>query len=838
MTLTLRSMLLVLFALAASVRGDLARDAQAILHEKCLACHGTDPKKIKGQLDLRTREATLKGGESGPALVSGSPAKSRLYVAVTWNDDDLQMPPKANDRLTEAQVALLARWIEAGAPWPGGEATAVNRDEKDGIEIKTSGGLSGQWTTRRYKKEDLWAYLPPARPAVPLLAQHAVDAFILEKLKQAGLDAAPPADSRTLIRRLTYDLTGLPPTPAEIEAFEKDQSPDAYAKLVERLLASPRYGERMAQHWLDVARYADTDGFSNDFERPNAWRYRDYVIRSFNQELPYDQFILQQIAGDELDSKDPSLAVAVGFLRTGPWEHTAMSVAAVTRQLWLDDVTNSVGQTFLGQGMSCCRCHDHKFDPLPTRDYYSMQAVFASTQFAERSAAFIDGENRAGAEENLARIERLRKDTGLRQIGTSQGDGFKRINKKLDEYLKREAKRDQPLAFSVETRDAEPVRILMGGSLEAPGDTVRPDVLSACKSDVAAQVVPESSQGRRLALAKWIASPGNPLTARVMVNRVWQMHFGAGLVASPNNFGKMGKRPTHPELLDHLANWFVDNGWSIKKLHRLIVSSDAYQRTSEAPADFREQLNQKDPFNHLLAVYPPRRLSAEELRDAMLAVSGELSPDMGGPGIFPEINWEVALQPRHIMGGAAPVYQPSPTPQQRNRRTIYAFRYRTLADPMLEVFNRPGSELSCEMRDQTTIAPQVFALFNGQFVHDRALAIAHKTGGDIPTRCGALFQRVHGRSPSPRELEWALAHVRKLQAHHQANPPVAWNPPDKVIREMIEEQTGELIRWEERLDVMSRYQSDLRPWNVDATTRALAELALVLLNSNEFVYLY
>jgi hypothetical protein len=320
-----------------------------------------------------------------------------------------------------------------------------------------------------------------------------------------------------------------------------------------------------------------------------------------------------------------------------------------------------------------------------------------------------------------------------------------------------------------------------------------------------------------LALARWIASKDNPLTARVIINRIWQQHFGTGLVATPNNFGKMGARPTNPELLDYLAGSFMDNGWSIKKLHRLILTSSTYQR-----ADF-----------------PPRRLAAEEIRDAMLLASGELNDEMGGPGVFPELNWEVAHQPRHIMGSVAPAYQPSATPRQRNRRTIYAFRYRTLADPMLEVLNRPGSELSCERRDETTVTPQAFALFNSAFAHQRALAMAadlRKQHPNLKSQISDAFRRIYARDATADELQRASAHVARMLDHHRAHIPTATTLPSKVSRHMVEEMTGEDVAWDESLDGMSYYQRDLTPADADPETRALAELCLVLLNSNEFLY--
>ena len=800
-----------------------ARQIHPLLKNKCLGCHGEDPK-LRGGLDLRTREGMLKGGDTGAALVPGNPAKSLLYQSVL-RTGDLVMPPKESARLSAEEIAALKSWIDAGAPWPREKVVA------------------GEW---KIDPRDAWAFQPVQKIAVPSLKDAAavrtpIDAFIVERLQEKGLNLAPPADRLTLLRRATFDLTGLPPTPEEIEAFLQDDTPGAFAKVLDRLLQSPHYGERMAQHWLDVVRYADTAGFSNDYERPHAWRYRDYVIRSFNQDKAFDRFILEQIAGDELEPDNPETALAVGFLRMGPWEHTGMSVAAVTRQMFLDDATNAIGVTFLGQGLSCARCHDHKFDPIPTKDYYRLQAVLAGTQFTDRQTPFLPAENTTGFVEARAfwqaRLKDHQEQKNIRPLSETLGNKtFTMISKKHDDYYQRALRRYEPLGFSVSNDKPTEVAILKGGALEAPGDVVTPGVLSAVEGLVAN--VPHGEAGRRLALARWIASPRNPLTARVIVNRVWQMHFGTGLVVTPNNFGKMGGRPSHPELLDWLAGWFIEQDWSLKKLHRLIMTSRVYQQSGWHPD--MEQVQKRDAKNRLLAYFPPRRLSAEEIRDSVLAVSGELSPARGGPGVFPEINWEVALQPRHTMGGIAPAYQPSRRPEERNRRTVYVFRYRTLPDPMLEVLNRPGADLSCERRDETTVTPQVFALFNSQSAHDRALALARrleKTHAAPADRVDLAFRLLYGRLPTAQQKQLCLAHVDKMTEHHEKHVPVKQSMPAKVVRQMVAEQTGELFRWEELLDT-KHYVADVKPWDVGPETRAWAELCLVLMNANEFVYVY
>ncbi|MEM7393989.1 MAG: PSD1 and planctomycete cytochrome C domain-containing protein, partial [Verrucomicrobiota bacterium] len=491
--------------------------------QKCMACHGENKKKLKGDFDLSTRESLMRGGESGePAIDLKKPEASLLLDAVAWKNG-LDMPPKENDRLSREQIGWIHQWISSGAPWPDNDpADSTRADEQwdqpdvDGrVRVRTSGGTSDGWTNRRYSPRDLWAYQPVARIDVPQPARrskrraHPIDGFIARQLAREDLTEALPADHRTLVRRLSYTLTGLPP-----EAVIPDRSGDRREDLIDRLLADKHYGERMAQHWLDVVRYADSNGFSRDDFRKDAHRYRTYVIESFNRDKPFDRFIREQIAGDELGIANQD---ALAFLWMGPWEQTAMSVREVTRQLWLDDVTHSIGVTFLGQQLRCASCHDHKFDPIPTRDYYRMQAVFAGTRHHLRS-----------------------------------GD------------------------FKIQTQAETPFHILTGGALEARGDRVRPGALSVLDATAGYTFERRSDQGSRTALAEWVSDQRNPLTARVMVNRVWQMHFGRGIVATPNDFGKMGVDPTHPELLDWLAGWFMENDWSVKRLHRLILTSETY----------------------------------------------------------------------------------------------------------------------------------------------------------------------------------------------------------------------------------------------------------------------
>ncbi|MFO0868858.1 MAG: PSD1 and planctomycete cytochrome C domain-containing protein [Pirellulales bacterium] len=859
------------------------RQVLPLLQTRCLSCHGTGGQ-IEGGLDLRNRGSLLAGGDSGAAIVVGQADQSLLIRAVR-RDGDLRMPPKEADRLEGPQVEILERWVNAGAPWPEDDGSPGPADGE--ITVSTTRGLSADWNQRRYAPADVWAYRPLTRPRISRPASHPVDALLADGLAAAGLVPAGRATDTTLLRRLTLDLTGIVPLPDESPeevapavVGSTDEPFDAlWLRRVERLLAHPRYGEQQARYWLDVTRYADSSGLSNDYERPHAWRYRDYVVRSFQADKPYDRFIVEQLAGDELAPDDPESQIAVGFLRMGPWEHTAMSVAALTRQQFLDDVTHSVGVTFLGQSLRCAACHDHKFDPIPTRDYYRLQAVFAPVQFTEVGVPFLPVEPQRGDPRDVERWRRLLASAEAERrslprdpegkLATVDARSRDKLLQKRSDYLRRSLARYEPRAFSVYSGPnreyasaalqherpaatqrqgpAPATHILLGGSLESTGELVSPGVLSAVdhsNDEVDPQPwnqLPTALTGRRLALARWIADPRNTLTARVMANRLWQQHFGRGIVASANNFGRTGARPSHPELLDYLALWLSDHDWSLQSLQRLIVTSEAYCRRSDPVDEVQAgQLRERDPLLTRLAVFPPRRLAAEELRDSLLAVTGELNGAAGGPPAEPEIHWEVALQPRHIMGSVAPAYQPAPRPAARHRRTIYTLRLRTLPDPLLEVFNRPGPDLSCDVRESTLVAPQALTLFNGQFVHDRALALAgrlEREAASAGARLTWVFQRLLLRAPSAAERVACWEHVERQSVFHGQQRRERRVVPTRVQREMVEELTGEMFRWEEELDRLREYQADLQPWEVGPETRAWADLCLVLMNSSEFLWI-
>ena len=909
-----------------------------VMSQKCFGCHGDDPDEIEGGLIMHTLDDLLLGGDGfGDVLVPGDADASFMMAAMRWEDPDYEMPPKENDRLTAEQLEDFETWINAGAPWTSEERQAEIRqaeklvlENEDGIIMPTSGGLGDEWTYRRYNKEEMWAFMPVETPEL-IDERDAIDEFVVAKLNAAGFKPARKADALTRIRRATFDLTGLPPTPEEVRAFvsaDRKNSKKAWEELIDRLLESPRYGERWGQHWLDVARYSDTGGMSNDYEKSNAWRYRDYVIRAFNEDKPYDQFILEQLAGDEManESVAKRLAgdkeaiakvhqagtytdeeiewmVATGFLRMGAFD-TAMVPNNERRQIYLDDVVNSVGQTFLATTMRCLKCHDHKFDPIPTKDYYRMYATFAATQLAERPVEFSEKENMAGMEEGKEMVERLhtyaadrmnalhtKRETaakawfaerGLeyinhadrkeldddvkppRDIGLDYVDeGRLKVREQDDWIWNRRKERYEPMiqgvyngtdflamnARKLRMREDNPkvsmdTHILMGGSVAAPGDKVVPGVLSALglpvnESAEDPYVMPENFDGRRLTFAKWVANPSNQLTTRAIVNRIWQGHFGKPIAGNPNNFGAKGGKPTHPQILDYLASELVEGGWKIKRLHKLIMMSDTYQQgTGHLKL---EKLREVDPNNHLLAIYEPRRLTAEELRDGMLAITGELNTEMGGLPIAPEINMEVALQPRMIQFSIAPAYQPSKSPEQRNRRSIYAYRVRGQADPFLELFNQPNPNDSCEMRDSVSVSPQAFTLMNSDVVTDRSIALAVRLENEskrLNTQITKAFEYALGRKPNRKEMNRMVDYIEDMRVYHQKFEPDPMDYPTEITRSLVEEFSGKPFEYNEILPAFEDYTPDTKAADVSPETRALADLCLVLFNSHEFVYVY
>ncbi|MCA2971946.1 MAG: DUF1553 domain-containing protein [Acidobacteriaceae bacterium] len=596
-----------------------------------------------------------------------------------------------------------------------------------------------------------WAFKPRATPAVPTFsspvdqkwAAHPIDAFVLKKLRDQGLSPAPPASRLALIRRVSVDLTGLPPTPEAVKAFLADRSPRAYEALVDRLLASPEYAERQARHWLDVVRFAESDGFEYDTHRSEAWQYRDYVIRSLAADKPYDQFLTEQLAGDEIDPANREMLVAASFNRLGPFRKNAGNQdKAYIRNEILTEMTNVVGSAFLGVTLGCARCHDHKFDPIRHTDYYRMQSFFATTEHhdiplsSEAEKADWQKRNEAVKKELADLRKRLKATTGAEKAQIEQIIGVK--EKQLPEPLPelKTVRSDPKLYF--------PVHVLERGSSDMPAAKMGMRPLGVLLADDAAEWGEAIPQPRRK-LAAWITDPHNPLTARVLANRLWQGHFGAGIVATPNDFGRMGARPTHPELLDWLANEVVANGWRQKPLHRMMVLSNTYRQASVAvpPAAVME----KDPRNRYLWNFSRRRLQAEEMRDAMLQAAGLLNPQRFGPSVIPPIEPELVNL----------LYKPdqwavTPDAAEHNRRSVYLFQKRNMRMPFMEVFDSPDTLLSCARRESSTHAPQALELLNGPVTRQAAVALADRlTKLPANRRIDEAFALVFNRPPVARE---------------------------------------------------------------------------------------
>jgi hypothetical protein len=658
---------------------DYLKDIKPLLKERCVSCHGS----VKQKGDLR-----LDAG----ALIDKS-VHADLIERVTSHDEDERMPPEGA-RLTESQVETLRQWFAAGAPFP-----------KDEVIPK--------------KPSEHWSFQPVKWPRVPKSEhEHPIDAFVFSE------HAAPPqAAPMALLRRLHLDLTGLPPTIAEQDAFTHHSHPShqSYQEVIDDLLNRPEYGERWARHWLDVVRYADSNGYERDAEKPFVWRYRDYVIEALNKDKPFDRFVMEQLAGDELPDRSLETHIATGFLRLGHWDDEPAD-PPTDRYDQLDDIVSTTGQAFLGLTIGCARCHDHKFEPLATRDYYSLVAVFNP-------------------------LQRPRK-------------GRAELTMKID---------DTEVYTWKETSGTIPAtHVLVRGSPSRLGDLVEPAVpaiLAKGRADG-----PPSAAGatqRRLSLARWIASPNNPLTARVIVNRVWQQHFGQGLVTTANDFGLMGAAPSHPELLDWLAHWFMhDANWSLKKLHRLILTSRAWQsssveqRAKSVDSDsLPSALSPSLPIHHP-PLYRYRRLEVEAIRDSMLAVSGQLNPKRFGPAMKPGIP-AAALEANT---DKEKVWQASDE-REASRRSIYAFIKRGLVVPMLETLDLADTVSSCPQRQVTTVAPQALSLFNGDFVNQQAKHLAtrlKREAGDDPAKQITLAWRLAlCREPTADELAKMQAFLRE-----------------------------------------------------------------------------
>ena len=747
-----------------------------LLASRCIGCHGSD--KVKGSLRLDSREATLKGGDTGPSLIVGKPGDSLVIQAIKHSHPELKMPPK--DRLAAADIAVLERWIKDGAPWPASTDDASKPKE-------TAEKIGDAWKDPRNpitklfagRRLDLWSLKPLTRPKVPAVnrsdwPKNDLDRFVLARLESESIAPPAKADARTLARRLYFDLTGLPPTPQQIAGFEQSVAVNGFDKaasaLVEELLGSPRYGEHFARMWLDVVRYSDSNGFDWDEFRPQAWRFRDYVVRSFNADKPFDQFIREQLAGDELFDGPPRTAaeqdalIATGFLRLGPHDNAAplFDEQDRSRAELLADMTETTASAFLGITLSCCRCHDHKYDPLSHADHYRFRAFFAAVKFADDLPLNL-AEERASIKKINEQLESQTKP--LRDDLGKLPKEDKPAREKLEQQIKALEKQRRSFTHGLLVTDnpqkIAATRILFQGDHKAPRNEVQPGFFSVMDPNSAtiSKSFNPLTTGRRLTLAHWIASPDNPLTARVFANRIWQQLMGRPLVATPNDFGLAGLRPEDAALLDWLADEFVRQGWSVKKLVRLIVSSAAYQQPPAYRADH-------------FVLRQPRRLSAEQLRDALLQVSGLLTSKSDGPPMWPDVPREVLDANPAIQDDNAEKtkgWYPSPKPDQ-HCRTLFLVQKRNTRVPLLEMFDLPDNSTPCAKRESSTVAPQALMLLNGALATEAATALAgrvkREAADDPASQVRLAFELAIQRSPDDAET---AACLRLLKARSLAD---------------------------------------------------------------------
>jgi hypothetical protein len=713
---------------------DFDADVRPILAANCFKCHG--PDKRKGGLRLDDRKAALDGGDSGAVIVPGKSAESKLVHATAGTDPDAKMPP-TGPALTAAQVGTLRAWIDQGADY-GKQAAAG--------------------TTAA--KSSHWAFQPIKRPAVPG-NRNPIDYFIRARLEKEGLKPSPEADRVTLIRRVSLDLTGLPPTPEEVDAFVKDTAPDAYEKVVDRLLASPHYGERWGRHWLDSARYADSDGYEKDTGRPFAWRFRDWVIAALNADVPFDRFTIEQLAGDLLPDATLDQKIATGFHRNtltnkeGGVDQEEFRVAAV-----VDRVTTT-GKVWLGLTVGCCQCHDHKYDPLSQREFYQLFAYFNSDREADVNAPLPGEAEKLKKQQAAFESERARLQAAVDEAKekTPPDADLKTREQALAAHLKKAPNPSKAMALAA--GPARPTHVMIRGDFLRKGVEVKPGTPG---------VLPATSGGgTRHDLAKWIVSPDNPLTARVTVNWVWAKFFGRGIVATPEDFGTQGEKPSHPELLDWLAGEFRDPagcGWSMKKLHKLIVTSATYRQSSKVGAE----RSARDPLNVLLARQSRLRLEAEIVRDGALAASGLLNRTVGGPSIRPP-------QPPGIseLTYANSAKWVETTGPEKYKRGLYIWFQRTSPYPMLMTFDTPDSNVCVVRRERSNTPLQALTLLNDAVFVECARALARrvlteKTDEPDCERVEHGFRLCLGREPTGEETRRLLKLFGEFKKLAAADP--------------------------------------------------------------------
>ncbi len=806
-----------------AARISFRQEIEPFLQANCTSCHSADLHS--GGFVVETPERLFQGGSKfGTKVIVPGKASASALIAYLRGQNRPRMP-FGRPPIEAAQIERIAAWIDQGA-------------KIDALKLG-------------------WPYAPPVAHAVPHVRNAAwcrnpIDNFVLAKLEAKGLPPSPPASRIALLRRVYADLVGEPPTPQEADAFLNAKSPNAYANLVDRLLADPRYGERWGRHWLDLVRFAETHGFENDGIRPRAWRYRDYVIRSFNADKPYDRFLKEQIAGDELYPDDPDALTATGYARLAPWDELSTDHAQ-RWQDYLNDVTDTTGSVMLGLTVGCARCHNHKYDRITQADYYRLQAFFAPGKW--KDLALPNGGNdpaafRAKVAEADAHLGPLRQQReALRakhralvlaekqkaakpgakievsddeinaDIEKTDRDARDRIEGEIGRW-ERSADAYRPIAEAVseDGKDAPKTFLLKRGSLLTPGPEVQPGFIASLVGgqETPARIVPPAdgkTTGRRTALANWIASPNNPMTARVIVNRLWQHHFGRGLVGTPSDFGKNGDPPTHPELLDWLAVRLMRDGWSLKKLHRLMLLSNTYQQSTR----FNPLAAHRDPTNALLWRMNRIRLEGEALRDSILTVSGRLNPESGGPGVYPKVSDEV------LSTGSTHKWGESPEAEQL-RRSVYVFQRRSLMLPLIEAYDGADMSNTCPRRAVTTIAPQALALFNGDFSRTESRYFAARVVKEAGEEPGSQIERAYQialiRLPTPAQKALALSFLKQQTQLH--------------LKAMQNGKAAPVVPASATGGAANGPDAKAVP---EAEHAALADFCHVLINTNEFLYL-
>ena len=784
----------VLVAIAATAAADEAASVEQLQFfetkirplfiQHCVKCHGDE--KQEGELRLDSPVSVMRGGASGNTVVAGSPETSLLVKALRYQDEALQMPPPPNKKLDERQIADVMRWVKAGAVMPRGEGTVAPLKQVGDEQIA--------------KGREFWAFRSPVDAPLPAVRDNAwpmsaLDVWVLAPLEERGLTPVRPADRRTLLRRATFDLIGLPPTPDELETFLADESPDAFAKLLDRLLASPRYGERWGRHWLDVARYADSNGLDENVAFGNAWRYRDYVVTALNHDRPYDRFLLEQLAGDLLgpaaidDAARRERLTATGFLSLGPKVLAEVDEQKMEMDI-VDEQVDSFGRAIMGLTLGCARCHDHKFDPISTQDYYALAGVFKSTRTMEHFKKVARWhENPIATADELARKAAHEKQLAERRTSidafvaaateklkaaqkpgeelpknpeTAFPDETKAELKKLRDELAAYEKTAPEISTAMGAAEGSiaDVPIHVRGSHLTLGKTVPrrfPRVLAGDAQEPLA-----ADHSGRLQLARWLVDPQHPLTGRVMVNRIWRWHFGQGLVRSTDNFGLLGDRPTNPPLLDWLARRFVEREWSLKEVHRLVMLSSTYQLSSE----LNPRAAEIDPENRLLGRADVRRLEAEAIRDALLAAGETLDTTMGGSLLHVK-NRDYLFDHTSL----------DKTKYDSRRRSLYLPVIRNNLYDVFSLFDYTDAAVLNGSRDTTTVAPQALFLMNSEFIQQAAAALATRLlddpALDDSARLLQLYTRTYARPPSDSEATLARTYLRRFETALQSQEPSA-----------------------------------------------------------------